>query len=138
MNPASGRREFRSGEAARRTPAAARQASLSYSDNGRLSTPWREVIFLLTFIGLNLRAIVAHPRVRAEISVPLNNRRPRGPTCRSSFPGSVESSPLEDVVVDSPGVALGAQLAFCARVGGVRDGGSGLIASWGTVAFGGG
>ena len=59
MNPASGRREFRSGEAARRTPAAARQASLSYSDNGRLSTPWREVIFLLTFIGLNLRAIVA-------------------------------------------------------------------------------
>jgi hypothetical protein len=32
--------------------------------------------------------------------------------------------------VDSPGVALGAQLAFCARVGGVRDGGSGLIASW--------
>src|SRR5260370_1839681 len=48
-----------------------------------------------------------------------------------SFPGSVESPPLEDVVVlvDSPGVALGAQRAFCARGRGVRDGGSGLIAS---------
>ncbi len=46
-----------------------------------------------------------------------------------SFPGSVESPPLEDVVVDSPGVALGARRAFYARVGGVRDGGSGLIAS---------
>ena len=28
----------------------ARQASLSHSDNGRLSTPWREVIFLFTVI----------------------------------------------------------------------------------------
>src|SRR5262249_27438272 len=32
----------------RRTPAAACQASFSHSDNGRLSTPWREVIFLST------------------------------------------------------------------------------------------
>jgi signal transduction histidine kinase len=48
-----------------------------------------------------------------------------------SYPGSVESPPLEDVVVlvDSAGVALGVQRAFSARVGGVRDGGSGLIAS---------
>jgi signal transduction histidine kinase len=48
-----------------------------------------------------------------------------------SFPGSFESPPLEDVVVlvDSAGVALGVQRAFSARVGGVRDGGSGLIAS---------
>ena len=48
-----------------------------------------------------------------------------------SFPGSVESPPLEDVVVlvDSAGVALGMQRAFSARVRGVRDGGSGLITS---------
>ena len=48
-----------------------------------------------------------------------------------SFPGSVESPPLEDVVVlvDSAGVALEVQQAFSARVWGVRDGGSGLIAS---------
>jgi signal transduction histidine kinase len=48
-----------------------------------------------------------------------------------SFPGAVESPPLEDVVVlvDSAGVALGVQRAFSARVRGVRDGGSGLIAS---------
>ena len=48
-----------------------------------------------------------------------------------SFPGGVESPPLEDVVVlvDSAGVALGVQRAFSARVRGVRDGGSGLIAS---------
>jgi hypothetical protein len=48
-----------------------------------------------------------------------------------SFPGSVESPPLEDVVVlaDSAGVALGVQRAFSARARGVRDGGSGLIAS---------
>jgi hypothetical protein len=48
-----------------------------------------------------------------------------------SFPGSVESPPLEDVVVlvDSAGVALGVQRAFSARVGGVHDGGGGLIAS---------
>jgi signal transduction histidine kinase len=48
-----------------------------------------------------------------------------------SFPGSVESPPLEDVVVlvDSAGVALGVQRAFSARVRGVRDGGSGLITS---------
>jgi K+-sensing histidine kinase KdpD len=48
-----------------------------------------------------------------------------------SFRGSVESAPLEDVVVlvDSAGEALGAERAFSARVRGVRDGGSGLIAS---------
>ena len=48
-----------------------------------------------------------------------------------SFPGSVESPPLEDVVVlaDNAGVALGVQRALSARVRGVRDGGSGLIAS---------
>jgi signal transduction histidine kinase len=47
------------------------------------------------------------------------------------FRGSVESPPLEDgvVLVDSAGVALGVQRAFSARVRGVRDGGSGLIAS---------
>ena len=52
-------------------------------------------------------------------------------TIRVSFPGSVESPPLEDVVVllDSAGVALGVQRAFSARVRSVRDGGSGLIAS---------
>jgi hypothetical protein len=63
--------------------------------------------------------------------------RPGGPTCRSKrqsafhSPGSVESPPLEDVVVlvDSAGIALGVQRAFSARVRGVRDGGSGLIAS---------
>lgn len=48
-----------------------------------------------------------------------------------SFPGSVESPPLEDVVVlvDSAGVALGVQRAFSARVRSVRDDGRGLIAS---------
>jgi signal transduction histidine kinase len=48
-----------------------------------------------------------------------------------SLPGSVEGPPLEDVfaLVDSAGVALGAQRAFSARVRGVRDGGSGLVAS---------
>jgi signal transduction histidine kinase len=48
-----------------------------------------------------------------------------------SFPGVVESPPLEDVVVlaDSAGVALGVQRAFSARVRSVRDDGSGLIAS---------
>jgi signal transduction histidine kinase len=48
-----------------------------------------------------------------------------------SFPGVVESPPLEDVVVlaDSAGVALGVQRAFSARVRSVRDEGSGLIAS---------
>ena len=48
-----------------------------------------------------------------------------------SFPGVVESSPLEDVVVlaDRAGVALGVQRAFSARVRSVRDDGSGLIAS---------
>ena len=46
-----------------------------------------------------------------------------------SFPGSVESPPLEDVVVlvDGAGVALGVQRAFSARVRGVRDGCSDLI-----------
>jgi signal transduction histidine kinase len=48
-----------------------------------------------------------------------------------SFPGVVESPPLEDVVVlaDSAGVALGVQREFGARVRSVRDDGSGLIAS---------
>ena len=48
-----------------------------------------------------------------------------------SFPGAVESPPLEDVVVlaDSAGVSLGVQRAFSARVRSVRDDGSGLIAS---------
>ncbi|MER9757126.1 ATP-binding protein [Mesorhizobium sp. M0166] len=48
-----------------------------------------------------------------------------------SFPGSIESPPLEDVVVlvDSAGVALGVRRAFSARVRVVQDGGSGLIAS---------
>ena len=48
-----------------------------------------------------------------------------------SFPGSVESPPLEDVVVlaDSAGVALGIPRTFSARVWSVRDDGSGLIAS---------
>ena len=48
-----------------------------------------------------------------------------------SFPGAVESPPLEDVVVlaDNAGVALGVQRAFSARVRSVRDDGSGLIAS---------
>ncbi|SDJ45535.1 Histidine kinase-, DNA gyrase B-, and HSP90-like ATPase [Bradyrhizobium sp. Rc2d] len=40
-----------------------------------------------------------------------------------SFPGSVESLPLEDVIVlvDSAGVALGVQRAFSARAVGVRE-----------------
>src|SRR5690349_17752042 len=48
-----------------------------------------------------------------------------------SFPGAVESPPLEHVVVlaDSAGVALGEQRTFSARVRSVRDDGSGLIAS---------
>jgi hypothetical protein len=48
-----------------------------------------------------------------------------------SFPGSVESPPLEDVVVlvDSAGVALGVQRAFSARVRSVRDDGRGRIAA---------
>ena len=48
-----------------------------------------------------------------------------------SFSGVVKNPPLEDVVVrmGSAGVALGVQRAFGARVRGVRDGGSGLIAS---------
>jgi Histidine kinase-, DNA gyrase B-, and HSP90-like ATPase len=48
-----------------------------------------------------------------------------------SFPGSVERPLPEDVVVlvDGAGVALGVQRAFSARVSGVRDGGSGLVAS---------
>src|SRR5256885_5362995 len=48
-----------------------------------------------------------------------------------SFPGVVESPPLENVVVlaDSAGVALGVQRTFSARVRSVRDDGSGLIAS---------
>jgi hypothetical protein len=48
-----------------------------------------------------------------------------------SFPGSAESPRLEDVVVlvDGAGVVLGVQRAFGARIRGVRDGGSGVIAS---------
>ncbi|WP_245330279.1 hypothetical protein [Bradyrhizobium sp. AS23.2] len=48
-----------------------------------------------------------------------------------SFLGSVERALPEDVVVlvDGAGVALGVQRAFRARVSGVRDGGSGLVAS---------
>lgn len=48
-----------------------------------------------------------------------------------SFPGVVESPPLEDVVVlaDGAGVVLGVQRAFGASVRSVRDDGSGLIAS---------
>ena len=37
--------------------------------------------------GLNLRPIVGRPRVRAEVGVPLNNRSPGGPTCRSKTIG---------------------------------------------------
>jgi signal transduction histidine kinase len=48
-----------------------------------------------------------------------------------SFPGAVESPPLEDVVVlaDSAGVSLGVQRAFSARVRSVHDDSSGVIAS---------
>jgi nitrogen-specific signal transduction histidine kinase len=48
-----------------------------------------------------------------------------------SFPCSVESQPLDDVVVlvDSAGVALGVRRAFSARVRGGRDGSSGVIGS---------
>jgi signal transduction histidine kinase len=48
-----------------------------------------------------------------------------------SFPGVVDSPPLEDVVVlaDSAGVALEVQRAFSARMRSVRDDGSGLIVS---------
>jgi signal transduction histidine kinase len=48
-----------------------------------------------------------------------------------SFPGVIESPPLQDVVVlaDSAGVALGVQRAFSARVRSVRDDGGGLVTS---------
>ena len=48
-----------------------------------------------------------------------------------SFPGAVESPPLEDVVAlaDFAGVALRVPRTFSARVWSVRDDGSGLIAS---------
>jgi hypothetical protein len=48
-----------------------------------------------------------------------------------SFPGPVERPPLEDVVVlvDGAGVAPGVQRAVSARVSGVRDGASSLVAS---------
>lgn len=48
-----------------------------------------------------------------------------------SFPGFVESPPLEDVVVlvDGADVSRGVQRALSATVRCVRDGGSGLIAS---------
>ena len=72
---------------------------------------------------LNLQAIVARPRVRAEVGVPLNDRRPGGPTCRSkrqssvSIPRLCRSPPLEDVVVlaDSAGVALGVAACVAAQ-----------------------
>jgi hypothetical protein len=49
----------------------------------------------------------------------------------ASFPGVVDSVPLEDVVVlaDSAGVALEVQRAFSARMRSVRNDGSGLIVS---------
>jgi signal transduction histidine kinase len=52
-------------------------------------------------------------------------------TIGASLPGSFESLSLEDVVVlmDSAGVTLGVRPAVNARVRGVRDGGSGVIAS---------
>src|SRR4051812_48568948 len=48
-----------------------------------------------------------------------------------SFPGCAQSPPLEDVVVlvDSAGLALRVQRAFSASVRGLRDDGSGVIAS---------
>ena len=63
---------------------------------------------------LNLQPIAARPRVRAEVGVPWNDRRPGGPTCRSEGQSTSPSrasteSPPEDVIVlvDSAGVALG-------------------------------
>src|SRR5918994_2031055 len=46
---------------------------------------------------LKLRAVVARPRVRAEVGVPLNDRKPGGPTMQIketsdvSFPGVIGS-----------------------------------------------
>src|SRR4029453_7022756 len=86
---------------------------------------------------INLQPIVARPRVRAEIGVPLNDRRPGGPTCRSERqsttppqprPTAPTQSPPEDVIVlvDSAGVALGMQRAFSARVRAVHPGGASI------------
>ena len=68
---------------------------------------------------LNLQPIVARPRVRAEVGVPLEPSQARKSdmhireTPGVSFPGAVESPPLEDVVVlpGSAGVPLGLQRA---------------------------
>src|ERR1700752_1402123 len=65
--------------------------------------------------GLNLRAIVARPRVggRSRCSIERSQARRSGMQIKAtlgvSFPGSVERPPLEDVVVlvDGAGVALG-------------------------------
>src|SRR5262244_729371 len=42
---------------------------------------------------LNLQPIVARPRVRAEVGVPLNNRRPGGPTCGSERQSTTPPQP---------------------------------------------
>jgi hypothetical protein len=42
---------------------------------------------------LNLQPIVARPRVRAEVGVPLNDRRPGGPTCRSERQSTTPPQP---------------------------------------------
>src|SRR5262245_26916452 len=83
---------------------------------------------------LNVRTVVVRTRMRAEVCVPLNNGKESDmqikETSEVSFPGVVESPPLEEVVVlaDSAGVALGVQRAFSARVRSVRDDGRGLMA----------
>ncbi|MHC2404629.1 hypothetical protein ACVMGC_009173 [Bradyrhizobium barranii subsp. barranii] len=87
--------------------------------------------------GPNLRAIVARPRVRAELGVLLDDRRPGVPqmlikySSDISFPGEVESPLPEDVVVlaDRAGVALGVQRLLGVRVRSVSDHGSGVSAS---------
>jgi hypothetical protein len=73
----------------RRTLAAGPEACLSSSDNGRLSTPWRKVIFLSA--GLNSICNPKSPAlVRAEVGVPLNDRRPGGATCRSERQSTIQ------------------------------------------------
>jgi hypothetical protein len=75
---------------------------------------------------LNLQPIHRRrTRVRAEVGVPLNDRRPGAPTCRSEkgnfSTASTESPPENDIVlVDSAEVALGVQHAFSAKVRAVR------------------
>src|SRR3954451_11509256 len=88
-----------------RTPAAAHQASLSHSDNGRLSTPWREVIFLSTVIGSIFEpsspALVYGPEVGVPLRARSSNMQIKETKERldDSFAGAVESPRLEDVVV---------------------------------------